>query len=237
MNTKFLFLILGCVIAASWGFYQKNTPNKALTNKTNYTYSGENTKVSKNINSKQAIKTSRSRQTSGDVVGVARGNKNLGFYNRDGNKLSENNTLEQVGSDRENSKNNKVANIVTDPKDNPYKQFMKAAGRKSSLNSTLKNLSSQGLREDQLIKKNEYFEKLSQQLKELQGKDSIIENKKKITDRNEQNRNSALAEQAENVRPLGADDIDNQELLSEADLTEDDLELLEQDELERQQVN
>lgn len=51
---------------------------------------------------------------------------------------------------------------------NPYEQFMKAV-EPNNLNDSLKSLDSGELRDEQVIKRNEYFEKLSQQLKELQG--------------------------------------------------------------------
>lgn len=52
--------------------------------------------------------------------------------------------------------------------ENPYEQFMKAAQPKS-LNDSLNSLNSGEIRDDQVIRRNEYFEKLSEQLKELQG--------------------------------------------------------------------
>lgn len=53
--------------------------------------------------------------------------------------------------------------------DNPYEQFMKAVEPNNNLSDSLNSLNSGALKDEQVIRRNEYFEKLSQQLKELQG--------------------------------------------------------------------
>ena len=227
MNIKFLLLLFCFLFAASWGFLKSSDLETEESKTQAYNAKDLNIKNQNTLNQKASNKpvnvsksTLPARVSKNDSNKIAyRASQLGGFYNT-GSSIKKN----------ASSNNAPVKTVVLDsPQENPYKQFLKrATNGANSLDSKLKNLSSGELKDEQLIRKNEYFEKLSQQLKDLRGKSAA---KPEVVEEVNQEAGKAL----ETEKEVSSNTIeDNLEDLP-SDITNEELEALEELELLEQE--
>ncbi len=221
MNIKFLLLLIGFLFAASWGYLKSS--NLGLEKSKPQVYKAKTVDVTNKSTGNKRASIGKSKSNSPIRASVNLPNakeayqpSNLGGFYKN--------------APRSKSVNREpVKTVVLDTKENPYKQFMKASTKNAnSLNSKLKNLSSSGLKEEQLIRKNEYFEKLSQQLKDLKGRNVVkpeaLEqgaNKEINLEANDTVRNEVIPDDLEeigsNVTSEELDALEELELLEQAE--------------------